>query len=91
MKVVQTFATADHSTCEEAKVAISESIKRRVILLEDECAWAENICRCLVQAAGDDPRVIDPIALQFERTVDRLNRRVDSLVKAIHREGGAHG
>ncbi|RYG56219.1 MAG: hypothetical protein EON56_04485 [Alphaproteobacteria bacterium] len=67
-------------------MAMSESIKRRVRLLEDECAWAENLARCFVDLAGDDPGVSSPLSLQFQRTVDALNSRAAALVAALHRE-----
>lgn len=67
-------------------MAMSESIKRRVRVLEDECAWAENLARCLVDLAGDDPGASNPLALQFQRTVDALNSRAAALVAALYRE-----
>lgn len=71
-------------------MAISESIKRRLRLLEDECARADNLARCLAQLTVDNEGKTHPLVYQFEDTVDRVNQRVNSLVKAIHR-GGRHG
>jgi hypothetical protein len=68
-------------------MAMSDSIRRRVRSLEDECAWAENLARCFIDLAGEDPGALSPMAMQFQRTVEALNRRTAALVSALHREG----
>lgn len=72
-------------------MAVSESIKRRMSLLQDECALAENLARCLVQSTTEDMPPLHPLVYQFENTVDRLNSRVEGLIRALNRGGARHG
>lgn len=68
-------------------MAISESIKRRMRLLEDECALAENLVSCLIQSTTHDDVSLHPLVYQFRHTVDRLNSRAEALVRALHKGG----
>lgn len=68
-------------------MAISESIKRRMRLLEDECAIAENLASCLAHSTTEHDVSLHPLVYQFRDTVDRLNGRADALVRALNREG----
>lgn len=66
-------------------MATTESIKRRIRALEDECAEADTTVRALVEASGQDLANHSPTVLLFEAVVARLCKRSDSLVTAIRR------
>lgn len=68
-------------------MAMSESIKRRMRLLEDECALAENLASCLVQSTTQEDASLHPLVYQFRDTVDRLNSRAEALIRALHGRG----
>lgn len=65
-------------------MAISESIKRRMHNLQDECAWSQNLVQSLIAAKQSENDQNAEWVLLLERTVKGLVKRSDQLVTAIY-------